>query len=598
MKPILRTVLSSADGHYALTSMPDTIMKPAVSDDGNTLVIDPRVTYQPILGFGGTWTDTDVHNLLCMSPDKQEEVLTALLDPEKGAGWNFMRLPFGSTDWESTTDYYTYDDMPHGEKDWDLSHFSVQRDIDRGLFDLARRCMAINPDVVFLGSVWGVPGWMKENDSIMFGRFDPACTEVYARYLRMTVQAFEKEGVHLLAVTPQNESLTSDDRATPACRFTWRMQRDVIIALRKEFDVHGIDTEIWIYDHNFDMARNFVEPMLADPEARAALDAVAFHDYGGSPSEMGRLAAMYPDVPFYLTERLIGTVPEMDRLIQEFRNGSRSYIQWTTICNEFGGPHQFLGLTPGWNSSFRSNPDQLDVKTAIYNLLDDPDCWFRTHGYYLYGQFTKYLRRGMVRVDCTCGDASWITAAAFRDPGNGEIVCVLVNQTSSAQSLTLRCAGFEAPVTLPAMSVATCFTIAAGEPFAVTDAEKPPTVSESAFDLEPQEILLEGTLKAGSEILFSCRVRNVGDLPTRENATVLVQFSLDGDCHIARGTVTAPAIAPGDDLIVTANVPYGKKRTWTAEAGWHNIFAHVSIGNSLPEKNCDNNRMGIEIYIS
>lgn len=597
MNPILTYVLSSADGQYSLTKMPDTVMKSAVSRDADTLVIDPRISHQPILGFGGTWTDTDVYNLLRMSPDRQNEVLTALLDPEKGAGWNFMRLPFGSTDWESTTDYYTYDDMPLGEKDWDLTHFSIQRDIDRGLFDLARRCKAINPDVVFLGSVWGVPGWMKENDSIMFGRFDPACTKVYARYLRMTVQAFEKEGVHLLAVTPQNESLTSDDRATPACRFTWRMQKDVIIALRKEFDEHGIDTEIWVYDHNFDMARNFVEPMLADPEARNALDAVAFHDYGGSPREMGRLADMYPDVPFYLTERLIGTVPEMDHLIQEFLNGSRSYIQWTTMCNEYGGPHQFLGLTPGWNHSLHSDSDMHSGRTAIYNLLDEPDTWFKTHGYYLYGQFTKYLKRGMVRVDCTCGDQSWVTAAAFRDPETKEIVCVLVNQTALEQSLVLRCAGFEAPLTLPAMSVATCLLTAEGEPFSVSDADQRAVFSEPAFDLEPKEIFMEGNVNAGSEILFSCRVRNVGNLPTRENATVMVQFSLDGDCHIARGTITAPAIAPGEDIIVKANVPCGKKRTWTAEAGWHNIFAFVSIGNCLPEKNWDNNRMGIEIFV-
>lgn len=594
--PTLRTVLSDAEGRYAFTPMPEIPMQPAVSRDAHTLVIDPRATHQPILGFGGTWTDTDVYNLLRMSPEKQEEVLVALLDPVRGAGWNFMRLPFGSTDWESTADYYTYDDMPFGEKDWDLSHFSVQRDIDRGLFDLARRCVSINPDVVFLGSVWGVPGWMKENDSIMFGRFDPACTEVYARYLRMTVEAFAAQGVHLLALTPQNESLTSDDRATPACRFTWRMQRDVIVALRKEFEAHGIDTQIWIYDHNFDMARDFVEPMLADPAGRAALDAVAFHDYGGSPEEMGRLAAMYPDVPFYMTERCIESVPEMNNLVQQLRNEARSYIQWTTMTDEMGGPHQYLGHARPWNPAAGYKAG-IGRKTFVFNLLDTPDRWFKAPSYYIYGQFTKYLRRGMVRVDCTGGDASWVTAAAFADEKIGEIACVLVNQTGRAQSLTLRCAGFEAPLTLPAMSVATCFTEAAGEPFAVTDAEALCVPAAPAFDLKPMEIMADKTPAAGEEILLSCRVKNIGSLPTRKDATLSVQFSLDGDCNIARGTIAAPALQPGEEITVTANVPYGKKRTWTAEAGWHNIFAFVSIGNCFAEPNTENNRMGTEWFI-
>ncbi len=596
MSPTLQITLSNADGRYAWTPMPEIPMRPAVSRDAHTLVIDPRTAHQPLLGFGGTWTDTDVYNLLRMSPAVQEEALTALLDPQRGAGWNFMRLPFGSTDWESTSDYYTYDDMPYGEKDWALEHFSVQRDIDRGLFALARRCREINPDVVFLGSVWGVPGWMKENDSIMFGRFDPACTQVYARYLRMAVEAFAEQGIPLYALTPQNESLTSDDRATPACRFTWRMQKDVILALRREFQEHNIGTQIWVYDHNFDMARNFVEPMLADPEARAALDAVAFHDYGGSPTEMGRLARLYPDVPFYMTERHIGTVPEMDHLVQQLRNAARSYLQWTTITDEFGGPHQFMGIPHAWQRERGYTPD-MARKTFLFNLADAPDRWFRSPSYYLYGQFTRFLRRGMVCVDSSPGDPRWITQCAFQDAQNGEVLSVLVNQTNTAQSATLRCGGFEAPVTLPAMSVATCRTACQGEPFAVADAETLSIPSAPAFDLEPQEIRLEGVLAADSELLLSCRIQNVGTAPTRQHATIMVQFYLDGDCPIARGTICAPALAPGQELWIVSNVPYGKKRTWTAEAGWHNIFAYVSIGNCFPETNLDNNRMGIEIHI-
>ncbi len=594
----LRTILSSLDGRYAFTELPSMRLEPAAPADERTVVLDPRRAYQPLLGFGGTWTDTDVYNLLRMPPEAQRDVLAALLDPVKGAGWNFMRLPFGSTDWESTCDFYTYDDMPFGEKDWALERFSVERDIRRGLFDLARRCLEINPDVVFLGSVWGVPGWMKENDSIMFGRFDPACAEVYARYLRMTVEAFEREGVRLFAVTPQNESLTSDDRATPACRFTWRMQKDVVRALRREFREHGIATQIWVYDHNFDMARSFVEPMLADPEARAALDAVAFHDYGGSPREMGRLSEMYPDVPFYMTERLVASPAEIGNVVEEFRNGARSYIQWTTIANEFGGPHQYLGRTHTHPAVRTAEEPPATCRAAICSLMDRPERWTRTRGYYLYGQITKYLRRGMVRIDSTEGDPSWVTSAAFRDSATGLLACLLVNRTDSPQCLRLRCAGSEAPLELPPQCVATCLLDGAdGAPFAVADAPALVVPEEPAYDLEPQEILFGGELREGGEILLSCRVKNVGDAPTEPGATLSVQFSLDGDCGIARALVCVPALEPGAETVATANVPYGRKRTWTAEAGWHTIFAYVSLGNCAPERHVDNNRLGVEIEV-
>ena len=586
--------ISTGDGDRMLERLEPAAMVKARTMDEHTLVIDPLTAAQPMLGMGGTFTDTDVYNMLRMESNAQNEVLRALFHPVDGAGWNFMRIPFGSTDWESTCDYYTYDDMPRGERDWDLKRFSVQREIDRGLFDLIRRCKEINPELLFLGSVWGVPGWMKENDSIMYGRFNPDCTEVYARYLRMTVQAFRNEGVELYAVTTQNEALTSEDRATPACRFTWRMQKDVIIALRREFERHGIDTQIWIYDHNFDMAEVFVGPMLADGEAKAAFDGVAMHDYGGSPDVMGKLLKMYPDMPFYMTERFIGSVEGMDRYISQLHNGARSYIQWTTMSDEYGGPHQFIGRPFVYRKP--RDPRRL---TFIYNLLEDPDKWFKAPSYGLYGQFTKFIKRGAVRVDCTGGDKSWITAVAFMED-SGKITVATVNQTDAAQALTLRIGGAESKITQQAQSVATYEVIpgdlAYGERLRVEDCPRLCLPPPDAFDLEPVEILLSGELKAGAEITFSCRVRNSGNLPTPHNATLKVQFSVDGDFDVARGTVCIPTILPGEEITVYSNVPYGKKITWTAEAGYHILFAVVEIGNCFPEQNTDNNRLGMEVF--
>ncbi|MGI6315723.1 MAG: glycoside hydrolase family 30 protein [Christensenellales bacterium] len=397
MKPDTLVATRTLYDGSAMLEKREASFRPAVTLDENTLLIDPRTQHQPMLGFGGTWTDTDVYNLLRMSPEKQEEVLTALFDPEKGAGWNFMRLPFGSTDWESTYDFYTYDDVPRGEKDWELAHFSIQRDIDRGLFKLARRCKEINPEVIFLGSVWGVPGWMKNNDSIMYGIFDPQYTDVYARYLRKTVQAYAEQGVDLYAVTPQNESLISEDRATPACRFTWRLQRDVILALRKEFDAHGITTQIWAFDDTFSKSPWFVTPLLADEAARKALDGIAYHNYGGRVENMGEVAREFA-MPVYMTERCPHDVPAYIQMLEQLQNEARSYISWTTLCNEYGGPHQ---------GGDGKRPYSLFPRRGYYafitNKWETPDDWEKTPMYGLFAQFSKYIRRGMRRVDCSPG---------------------------------------------------------------------------------------------------------------------------------------------------------------------------------------------------
>lgn len=595
MNPICQVIVSNASGEKRLSSVGAFPMKPAAGSPW-AVTIDPTQTDQEILGFGGIWTDTDVHMLLTMSPAKQEEVLHALFDRETGAGWSFMRLPFGSTDWEVTTDYYTYDDVPYGEYDWELKNFSIQRDIDRGLFDLARRCKAINPELQFLGSVWGVPAWMKENHSIMFGRFNPECTEVYARYLRKTIEAYREQGIELLAVTPQNESLTSDDRATPACRFTWRLQRDVVLALKKELADAGLSTEVWVFDHNFDLSAAFVDPMLADPEAYAAIDGVAFHDYGGSPAVMGDLHRRYPDMSFYMTERNIRTVWEMERLIQHLRNGGRSYIQWSVLTDEYGGPHQFLGNPFRYHRPLK--PEDLAI---LYNHKENPDDWRYAPGYGLYGQFTKFIRPGMRLIASTPGHVKWVSNVAFLDPKDGSIVTLLVNQTSMAQPVSLHCSGWQTDLILEPMTVASCL-ISPCEAAGAADLSPvfsfPTFEEEPAWDIAPQEILMKGEAKEREEILFGCRVKNVGELPTPEGASLFVSYFLDGDDRIGRSIDLCPVLAPGEEVTVWVNVPVGLKRTWTAEGGWHNIFVHADLGSCTPEANGDNNHFGSEFFFT
>jgi glucosylceramidase len=595
MKDTVRAYISTLDGKQEIAQQSERkLRETATSPCENTIVIDPTIKFQPIFGFGGTLMDTDVYCLTRMSSSKQDEVLQALFDKKEGAGWNFMRVPLGSSDWERNTDFYTYDDMPRGQKDWNLENFSIQRDIDRGLPTLIKKIKAINPEVAFMTSVWGVPGWMKENDNILFGRFNPDCTDIYARYLRKALQAWKELGIEFYAITTQNETLTSDDRATPACRFTWRMQAAVLKSLKREFEKHGIKTQIWCYDHNFDMAAAFVEPMLNDNEMSQVIDGVALHDYGGSPKVMGKLQAMFPDMPFYMTERYVGAPSELDRIIQQFHNGSRSYIQWTTMTDEYGGPHQFLGRPFIYNK-----PKPPENRNFVYNYLNSPDTWGKGSSWALYGQFTKFVRRGMIRISSSYGHEKWITCVAFQHP-DGEIAIVAINQTELEQAFVLRIGNSEYVTTLAPQAVAT-YLVVPGElcgktRIQVSAAPEKAFPEVPMFDLEVTDIMFASSLKAGEEATLVACVSNVGDEPTPSGCPLYVNFLLDGDCAIGRSVTIPQIINPGCDIVVTANIPFGMKDTWTVEAGYHFISAYVELGNSFQECNTDNNRLIKEFF--
>ncbi len=598
--------VSALDKTKVLARFPAGVFQPAgVKPDDQTLVLDPSQKGQPILGFGANWTDTDVYNLLRMDEKEQDRVLELLFDPEHGAGWNFMRVPFASTDWERNVDYYTYDDMPEGEEDWELAHFSVQKDIDRGFFALLRRVKERYPEVLLLATVWGLPGWMKNNDSIIGGIFRPECAKVYARYLRMAVQAFAAQGIDLYAITTQNEPMSSDfpnnNRGTPCTRFTWRLQKPVLLALREEFDAHGIGTLIWAYDHNYDMADAFVDPLLADAEARRAIDGVAFHPYRGDPAVLSKYEKLYPELPLYSTEKTVSDPAGMDELLRQLRFGARCYILWSFFEDSYGGPHQLAGTVFSYQTPRRGRASA----SLINNDPADGNDWQTGGSYGLFAQFSKFLRRGMRRIACDYGDPRWVTATAFQE-GNGRIAVVTVNQTGADQRFTLRCGGKALGCVLAAQSVATYEFVPEADMLGASPGPAPQRcfAEPPVWDLAVEDVGFTGTPEVGGELRFFAQLRNAGTAPTPFNTTATVDILLDGDLRIGRAYKTIPVLQPGEGLRVLTNAPVydvsgtGCKRSWTATGGFHTIMALMYVGNCYPpEKNEYNNRCCREIFI-
>ena len=599
----MKLYTSTQDMTRVFTGTLDAPLLPARGEpDGDTFTIDTRAAGQPIFGFGGNLTDTEVYHLTRMKPETRKAVLKALFNPEAGAGWNFLRLPLGSSDWERNLDFYTYDDMPPGEKDWELARFSVRRDEERGYFALLREISESYPDVRYVGSVWAVPGWMKSTDNILGGIFLAEYTDMYARYLRMAVQAFAQRGVRLEAVTIQNEPMSSDFpnacRQSPATRFTWRLERDVLVALRREFDAHGVATKIWAYDHNYDMTAVFVDPLLKDAAARRAIDGIAFHAYRGDPQVLERYAREAPDLPLHSIEKTVSDPAGMDEVLRQLRYGARSYLLWSFLQDNYGGPHQLVGGPFKYLNETR--------RGAVYCMVDDPDEWHTSAAYGLFGIFGRYVRRGMRAVGSKYGHRRWITQAAFAD-GAGNIVSVLVNQTQEAQRCVVRTGNLERPLTLPPMSVSAC--VIEAEERGGTDLPTPAAPDKMIaepprFDMTPARLWIETPPVAGQEARFCVELTNVGNAPTPLNMTAAVDFLLDGDFRIGRAYGTIPPLAPGESHILRANTPLpdaagtGVKTTWTAVGGVHTLMALLNVGNCWPpEENEYNNRLCVEIEI-
>lgn len=415
---------------YTLDRQPDYEMEDVDNSSWSTIYVNPGVTYQTMEGIGTSLEESTVYNLARMTPEKRTEVLKNLVDPENGIGMNLIRICFGSSDFTGRQ-FYTYDDMPAGEKDPDFEYFSIQKDIDYNIIAVVKEALSYNPDIKIFASSWSPPGWMKSNDSIYGqipgtgtwgqGTLLPEYYDEAAEYYRRALQAYRDQGIEIFALTVQNEPLFPAEY--PGCLISAEGERELVKLMNNEFDSHGFDTKIWIFDHNFSEGMDYISPILNDTAAYNATDGIAFHDYSGEPWMMSEIHDIFPEKPIYLTERSVWGAAGAHRILEYFRNWACSYNSWVTMLDSNIAPEQWTGV-----------PDPTMLVQEAWNV----DTVRYTPEYYLTGQFSKFIQRGAKRIDSTYESSQAVSNVAFLNPDNN-IVMVVVNQNSDWQPFKVIC---------------------------------------------------------------------------------------------------------------------------------------------------------------
>lgn len=169
---------------------PPTIQEPA---NAELFILDPTVTFQDIVGFGGSFTDATGININSLTTDAKKNLLrsyfsetgwkynnhliifaifgwfewqTFLLSFDEymlGIEYNLCRVPIGGSDFSPRG--YTYNDGHNG--DFELNHFQLQpEDLNYKIpLILEAQNISCHP-MKLLASPWSPPVWMKTNDAL------------------------------------------------------------------------------------------------------------------------------------------------------------------------------------------------------------------------------------------------------------------------------------------------------------------------------------------------------------------------------------------------------------------------------------------------
>ncbi|MDF2431742.1 MAG: glucosylceramidase [Mucilaginibacter sp.] len=409
-----------------------------------TITVDENTTYQTIDGFGYCLTGGSA-SLVNGLGTNQSTFLNDIFSTASGhVGSSFVRITIGASDLSSSD--FTYDDMPSGQTDVNLTHFSISQEMT-DLVPVLKKIIAINPSIKILATPWTAPVWMKTgtsgNGGFTGGSLNTAYYDAYARYFVKYIQAMQAQGINIYAVTPQNEPLNANNN--PAMTMQSNEEANFIKNnLGPQFASNGISTKIIAYDHNCDQP-GYPEAVLGDAGANPYVDGSAFHLYGGDISALTTVHNAYPSKNVYFTEQYIGGPGNFggdlswhvnNLIIGAPRNWSRVVLEWNLAADPNYNPHTSGGCS-----------------TCLGAVTISGNNYTRNTAYYTVAHASEFVRAGAVRISSNTFSSS-IQDVAFKNP-DGTKVVVALNTASSGQTFKIKWGAESFTYTLPAGAVAT-----------------------------------------------------------------------------------------------------------------------------------------------
>jgi glucosylceramidase len=454
----VKVVVSSQAGDR-LSAQPDLHFTSKAGAKAADFVIKEDVKYQKIDGFGASLLESGLVCINSLPADKQEEVLRALFDSERGAGFSAMKTVIGATDFQSAGPFFTYDETPG---DVSMQKFSIARDLGpNGEITFIKRARQYG-NFVLQAPMDYPPDWMlidvrdrrKQN-------VDPRYYDALALYYLRYLQEYEKNGVFIDYLSLFNEPGVYTQISYDEIREL--LKNHVGPLLRKS----GTKTKIQLSEAptRENASKNYAL-VLDDPETRKYVGGLAYHGYDWTHPDafrlIGNVHKKYSQFPMWMTEvchayeigeSRTGPMPLLNfadgdlwgnMIMSDLEAGASAWIYWNMVLDEKGGPWLV--------SPVHQDPDPNEQHPVVIVNRHTHEVSY-TGLYYYLAQFSKFVRPGDYRVEVT-GKTEKVRSMAFTSPG-GKTILELLNSRTQPVQTQIQWRGKTLAVNLPAMSITT-----------------------------------------------------------------------------------------------------------------------------------------------
>ena len=390
------------------------------------IIINENICYQTMdeTPWGGCFADRGYMAMEKLTKEKKYKLINSLFGDE-GLRLTTARLPLGNNDFSDTHKSYN-----EHTNDYSMEYFSLSSD-EKYLLPYIKMALETRPNINFFATPWSPPSWMKHNNSIHgTGNnnkiiFQPLILKAYAKYFVKYIQEYEKQGIHINAITPQNEPTM--DTLYASCVWTGEelniFIRDYLYPALCTAGINNI--ELWLGTFT-DSNAALVIPALEDTSTNKVIDAVCFQWWG---SYLAKAVNKGYRKKIIQSETKCGNgnndwnyAEEQFDCFKEFLEaGASRYYLWNMILDEKGANT----AEPPW---YQNAPIIIDSKTSEITFCPS---------YYLTKHFSYFIMGNAKRIDV---QGSFQDVTVFKNP-DGRIIIELKNSSDTSISPVISISG-------------------------------------------------------------------------------------------------------------------------------------------------------------
>ncbi|PWT95848.1 MAG: hypothetical protein C5B52_16975 [Bacteroidetes bacterium] len=415
-----------------LTRKNDAKFSADAKSSASIITVNEKQSFQTIEGFGATFNEAGMICLNSLPAKDRNKVFESLFDSAKGSGFTMMKSPIAACDFASAGPWYSYDETID---DTLMNHFNIERDLGpNGLITFIKTA-AKHGKFQIESPMDFAPDWMyyslNQGEKHVKLQYYPALARYYSRYLK----SYLDNGVHIDYLNLFNEANNTWYSNVTYKEIGEMIKNYVSPQLRKD----GIDVRIQFGETaNRPEAMQKFPPALDDTALQKDIHSLTVHGYDWNQfSTLTDLHNRYPNLPIYQTEvcyAIPNNLPPSgptkmpvyefsdgefwgNMIVNDMKNWVCAWIYWNMILDENGGPW-LISTIHGDGDNNKQHPVVIinrSTKKVTYTGL-----------YYYLSHFSRFVRPGAKRIDCT-GGSKQLNLVGFQNADNAIVVNVINN---------------------------------------------------------------------------------------------------------------------------------------------------------------------------